>query len=129
MKKLQSIPNLKKTVWRLCSEYIRRRDTGFNFGRCITCQAYITYDTCDAGHYIHGNTKATWLLPDNIHGQCKRCNLYLSGNGVMYSLKMIDKYGRERVDELHKLGKSGHVFNRGELEERKEFYQSKLKEL
>ena len=125
-KKLPRISVFKKAVWKICSEFIRKRDCPNGVGRCFTCLVTITYSECDAGHWIHGNTKATWLLEENIHAQCKRCNLYLSGNGTIYTLKMIDLYGREKCDELIKLSKTEHVFNRKELQERLEYYQKKL---
>ncbi len=114
----------------MCSEYIRKRDSitdKYFRTKCFTCEDIVLFGKTDAGHFIHGNTKLTYFEEDNIHAQCKRCNLWLSGNGTIYTLKMIDKYGRERVDELIKLGKKGHVFNRTELEYWKTYYTDKLK--
>lgn len=129
MKKLQAIKNLKKEVWRLCSQFIRMRDCPGGKGKCITCENKIYYNNCNAGHYIHGSTKPTWLLEENIHAQCVHCNLYLSGNESIYTLKMIDKYGRNKVDNLWKLSKKEHVYNREELNERKQYFVDKINQL
>ena len=118
----KSIKQLKDQCWKLCSEYIRKRED-----KCFTCLS--TESNCQAGHFIHGHTKLTFFEPDNIHRQCRRCNLYLSGNEVEYTLRMIKKYGLERVEELHKLSKNGKVHTRQDIIKWIKYYQDKIKEL
>ncbi len=125
----KSFKSLKKLAWTLCSQYIRKRDCPNGYGKCFTCLNAIEYSNCDAGHYIHGSTKATYFLEENIHGQCKKCNLYLSGNGVVYTIKMIDKYGRKKVDDLFILSKKAHTHTRKELIELILQFQDKLEQI
>ena len=106
----KSIKSLKAKAWKLCSEYTRKKEE-----RCFTCNTLVKFEESDAGHFIHGHNKLTFFEPDNLHKQCKRCNLYLSGNGIIYSLRMIDQYGRNRVDELLKLSKNGKVHTRKDI--------------
>ena len=82
----------KRAAWREFSRWTRARDP-----KCVTCGA----PTTQAGHYVHNvsNTKLHFD-PRNVHGQDARCNLYLSGNLNVYTLFMIDKYGRELVEEF-----------------------------
>jgi len=53
----------------------------------------------------------------------------LSGNRGRYATYIIDKYGREVLDELHKLEHSEKKFTVGELEELAKEYKQKLKEI
>lgn len=121
----KDIRSLKKLAWTLCSEYIRRRDGGI----CFTCGSIRNWKETHAGHFIHGHTKATWLMPENLHCQDPRCNLFLSGNLREYTLRMIDKYGRKKVNDLDKLSKVEHVFNRKELIKWIHYYQKRLEEI
>uniref|UniRef100_A0A6M3KGK6 Putative lambda recombination protein n=1 Tax=viral metagenome TaxID=1070528 RepID=A0A6M3KGK6_9ZZZZ len=46
-----------------------------------------------------------------------------------YTLYMIDRYGRERVDELIRLKRAGRKYSQSELLELRTKYISKIKEL
>ena len=82
-----------------------------------------------AGHFLHGHTKATFFEPDNIHPQCPRCNTYLSGNGVQYTLNMIRDKGQAFVDKLVQCSKLEHVHSRKEVIVWIAYYKNALKEL
>lgn len=76
-------------------KYIRKRDEG---KPCISCG---TYTTLQAGHfYSAGHNPSVRFNEDNVHGQCKRCNYFLSGNLVPYQRNLIEKIGQERFNEL-----------------------------
>jgi len=92
---------------------------------CVTCGARIMTKDSNAGHYMHGLN----FVEDNQNIQCRRCNLFLSGNLAQYALYMIDKYGRERVDELHSEKMKPHKYGIIELREIREKYKQKIKEL
>lgn len=96
---------LKNKLWKIISEYIRRKyadENGMVF--CVTCGTRKYWREVDAGHYIcaaQGN--ATRWLEINIHCQCRRCNGFLEGNRREYNDFMIKTYGQARVDELRAL--------------------------
>ena len=92
---------------------------------CFTCNKRCDKNTSQAGHFIHRNSLD--FDERNIHCQCVKCNKYLSGNLIEYTLKMIKKYGHETVDELKILSHQVRKFSRDELEEIIENYKSKLK--
>ena len=69
------------------------------------------------------------FVEDNQAPQCRRCNLFLSGNLAQYALYMIDRYGRKRVDELHSEKMKPHKYGIIELREIREKYKQKIKEL
>lgn len=104
---------LRKKAWKLFSKYIRERDKNV----CFTCGAYATH----AGHFVHRDSLD--FEPLNIHAQCVRCNLYLSGSLVAYTIKMINTYGQDVVDDLVARGNKVHHWNVVELEELIERYK------
>lgn len=80
--------------------YIRKRDVNKN---CISCQT-LWNDTFQAGHFYSANSFNTLKYNlDNIHGQCKRCNLFLEGNFDNYALNLPNRIGNERYNDLVKL--------------------------
>ena len=70
------------------------------YAPCISCGHVKDYKEMDGGHYITRACRATEVEPDNVHGQCKKCNRYLSGNPALYRLMLIDKIGIEGVVRL-----------------------------
>ena len=96
---------LRKTLWDLTSEYIRRKYADDNgYCSCVTCGMTKHWKEMQAGHFIpkaQGN--AIYFVEENIHPQCYRCNMNLGGNGPEYTPFMELTYGKEKVDELRKL--------------------------
>jgi hypothetical protein len=97
---------LKKEAWRVFSAWVRKRDP-----MCFTCEN----KTENGGHWRHGHTKVGFFDEKNVHGQCSRCNLYLSGNGTVYSLKMAKIHGVEKAEEMWKEFSKDHFWGRKEL--------------
>ena len=93
----------KAEAWKEFSIFIRRRDP-----LCITCQA----STTEAGHFIHNVSMLKLHFdPRNVHGQCARCNRWKHGNLAIYTLFMIDQYGRSVVNELNEIAKNRNDLN------------------
>lgn len=73
---------------------------------CVTCGAVAKWSEMDGGHYIPKSHSSYWALrEENIHPQCKGCNGYGMKYGdapQRYTLWMIDYYGRDFVDQMHK---------------------------
>lgn len=108
------------------NKLIRLRDSGSNgMCKCVTCSKILHYTEANASHYIHGLN----FIEDNQHASCARCNLFLSGNLAKYTLYMIDRYGRERVDELHQEGHNPHKYLVSELKDMRERYKQTIKNL
>ena len=64
-----------------------------------------------------------------VHPQCKICNVWKRGNYQAYTLYMLDKYGREKVDEFLQLKHQVRKYTTSELEEMIGKYKQKLSEL
>jgi gamma-glutamylcyclotransferase (GGCT)/AIG2-like uncharacterized protein YtfP len=111
-----TIPKLIQKAVRKFHAYIRKRDAE---KPCISCGRY---HTLQAGHfYSAGNYPALRFDEDNVHGQCKKCNYFLSGNLTEYERNLRMRIGDDRVDQLHfnaaQYKRLGFKWNRFFLEE------------
>lgn len=87
----------KQAAVKACHQYIHLRDAGLP---CISCGTVLT-GRADAGHYISaGSCTALRFDERNIHLQCVRCNMFLSGNLRAYREGLIAKIGLEQVLDL-----------------------------
>jgi hypothetical protein len=113
--------------------YIRKRDEK---ELCISCQnelkqatGYVGKSGVNAGHYkSRGSSPELRFCELNIHSQCYRCNVQLSGNIENYRINLIKKIGVDKVDWLegpHKAKK----YTCAELKEIEVKYKAKLKSL
>ncbi len=107
---MKTLPKLKKALWKLVSEFVRRRDKGV----CFTCEKTIPdyYDRYgnllegwkagQCGHFVTAKVCPPHLYFNlkNLHCQCYQCNINLSGNWTAYLPKMIKVYGQEETDKL-----------------------------
>lgn len=109
-------------AWKLCSEYIRRRDKGI----CFTCGNKKPWKMQQAGHFIHGKTTPIYFNEYNISSQCVRCNKWLHGNLGIYGVKLIKKYGQKKVDELMAKKDTLHYYTIKELKEIIDKYEKLL---
>lgn len=79
---------------RVVNAYIRLRDSHLP---CISCGTWSTVQW-EAGHYLskgaHPELRYHLL---NIHKQCHRCNVQLSGNQIKYRIGLVPKIGEAAV--------------------------------
>lgn len=97
---------LKKKLWVVFSKYIRLRDKY----TCVTCGHKGEGSGIHAGHYI---TKAVgglslYFHEKNVHAQCYRCNIHLSGNWTAYRQYILRTYGEKVEKELMDLKDKGY---------------------
>ena len=82
--------------------YIRARDIN---QPCISCGKPLKLEAVgggyDCGHYRSvGSAPHLRFNEHNAHGQCKKCNNWLSGNVVNYRLGLIERIGLSNVNIL-----------------------------
>jgi len=55
-----------------------------------------------AGHYVPSSVGGFAIRYDemNVHAQCMRCNVHLSGNPIEYRERMVKQYGEKEVKKL-----------------------------
>jgi hypothetical protein len=120
--KEKSIKKLKKKLWDLQSEYIRRTEK-----KCFTCGKKKNWKELQAGHFIHKDCLD--FERKNIHAQCVGCNHFRSGNRIIYAEKLEELYGFGIIQELRKLGDKIKKWKVSELEEKIEFLKQELNKL
>lgn len=113
--KRELAPNIlkkaKKDLKELSHTFVRRRDgiNGELRGYCFTCGTYCEGGNFQAGHWEPDSTGGALLRfhPSNMNAQggyC--CNINRHGQQRVaneYTLRMIEKYGLERVNQLRRL--------------------------
>jgi hypothetical protein len=77
---------------------------GNGYCKCSSCDAIQKWNEMDGGHFIAKGSSSFWMLDSrNIHPQCKPCNGFAMKHGhaaIAYTSWMIDKYGKEFIDEM-----------------------------
>jgi len=116
MKKKSTLttPKLKKKLDRLFSKFIKLRDGGQEFFKCISCQKTKPLSQFNAGHYWSRRYMSTRYDEKNVNGQCIYCNMHLSGNIQGYQIGLIKKYGEEILQHLEI--KKNNISNMGRFE-------------
>lgn len=121
--KVISHAKLKKKLWKVFSEYIRKRGKGV----CFTCDSPgNTGSNYHAGHFIKASVGglALYFNEDNVQGQCARCNLWLDGNQYIFGIRL----GETKVKELQEI-KNRTISKNFPFQEKIEYYKQKIKEL
>lgn len=126
---VSKITTLRDRVWKYFSEYIRLRDAINGYVYCTTCSKPTPVEQTHAGHFIHGKNSLTFFDEANVHPQCIKCNLFLSGNQINYTMWMLKKYGKKKIEKLQDESHKKHIWTKDELETLKEKYKNKLMEL
>lgn len=111
------------------SKFIRRRDCGFTYGRCISCGSIIQFRGCDAGHYINRKHMALRYDENNVHAQCRSCNRFDEGCVQGYRRGLIAKIGEKATDMLEVKKHNTCHLSEAELDILISYYKKKLKEI
>jgi len=121
-------------VWKVFSEYIRKRDclltTGsLEYGECISCGEPKPRQELHAGHYIH-NILSTYFDEQNVNAQCAACNTFRHGNLIEYRHGLIDKYGEGVPEEIEARSRVEKIrFTLTELDELKASLKKRIGEM
>ena len=109
MKTRNKLKSLRKKAWKEESEAIRKEE-----GRCYTCGVVKNWKELQLGHFRHGNNMD--FERKNVHAQCRRCNLFLSGNLGVYAEKLEAQYGHGIIQELNKKADQIKIFKQKDYE-------------
>ena len=109
-----TVPKLKKKLDRLFSKYIKLRDGGQDYFKCISCQRTKSLNQFNAGHYWSRRFMSTRYDEKNVNGQCVYCNLHLKGHIQGYTQGLVKKYGQDVLQLLDI--KKNNVCKMGEFE-------------
>lgn len=127
-KRKVSLSSLRKKLWKLKSEFNRRKDADPDgMVKCISCPEVKHWKDFDAGHFRPGSLGlATWICDKNIHCQCFYCNKVLQGNAIPYEKALIARYGQEEVDAIYALKGVSMKLTASDYEEKIEEYKAKI---
>lgn len=95
------LQKLKDKLWQLCREISFKRHGDI----CYTCGAReLTGKNRQLGHFIPKSICSTELAYslDNLRPQCGSCNIWKSGNWVMFEEHLIQDFGKKFVADLKK---------------------------
>lgn len=100
--KLKTKGQWTKEAQAAVNAYVRHRDRKKD---CISCGRSLQSQSLgggyDAGHYrSRGSAPHLRFRLDNIFGQCKKCNRYLSGNVDNMRVGIVWRYGQEYLDRI-----------------------------
>lgn len=129
-KRVISRGQLVKRLDSVYSQYIRLKNADSEgYCICVTSGKRIHWKEIQNGHFYSRKYYATRWDDDNCHPQSVGDNIFLRGNYINYTRYMIDRYGREFVDELEVKAKSSVKISTPELREKIEYYRGKVAEL
>ena len=105
--KLPKLSTLIAKADKITSQYIRQKHADANGNvKCISCDKVIHWKESQCAHYIGRASKATRWMEENLRPACASCNVFHKEFHMReYTLKMIDFYGRDFVDELRLLAR------------------------
>jgi len=119
-----------KKLWKVFSEYIRRRDSNKEgYGKCFTCPRIIHWKKGDCGHGIGRQHKGTKYNEKNNHLQCKHCNGFEGGKREVYRDEMNKRYGAGTWDLMEASAKRPAKIGQFEIDQLEKYYKQKLKEM
>ena len=96
---------------------------------CVVCGVTRHYlDGMQGGHFISRGKLATKLMVENVHPECRGCNMPGGGHEAGWSLYMIETYGKEFVEELHRISRGTKKYLRDEIKEITDDFKEQIKE-
>lgn len=134
-KKKRTVAKLKKDVWKIFSRYIRLRDAIKTTKRndmvsCITCGQWKETKSVDAGHFISRSCSYLLFDENNVHAQCKKCNMPPDpGEQHTYGERIKTLYGEKELKRLKEGKWKVFKFTKKMLEEMEQEYKGKLNDL
>lgn len=130
-KKQESTSYLKDKLWKIVSEYIRRKYADSDWvASCVTCWDTKHWKELQAGHFCpSGASSYLRYVENNIHPQCYHCNINLGSNPIEYREFMVRKYGEKFVEQMLSMRKEPCDLKPYNLKILIEEYEEKLSKL
>jgi hypothetical protein len=95
---------------------------------CIACNTPKPLSQMDAGHfYSAGNHSYLRFNENNVHGECRKCNYFMSGHLLAYRENLIKKIGIKEVEKLDQFKNIKMKWDRVQLMALIEKYRNLLK--
>ena len=112
------------------SQYIRLKESDeYGYCICVTSGQKMFWKEAQCGHFISRGKYPTRWDETNCHPQSVYSNIFLKGDYINYTIYMIDRYGREYVDELIDKSKQSVKIPTAELVEKISYYKSEVERI
>ena len=82
------------------SLYIRLYNAVNEMCQCVTCGTWKHYKEMQLGHWRRRGLQPTRYDERNCAPQCVRCNKWRSGEPERFEDHLLQKYGKETVEEI-----------------------------
>jgi len=130
-KKLSTKPikrsKVVKDLDNIFSQYIRLKDSDeYGYCICVTSGQKMFWKEAQCGHFVSRGKYPTRWDETNCHPQSVYSNIFLKGDYINYTIYMIDRYGREYVDELIDRSKQSVKIPTIELIEKISYYKTEV---
>jgi len=94
-----SLKSKKAKLWKLVSEYVRRKGSdGNGYNRCFTCGEVDHWKNLDAGHAIPGRKNYVLFNLQLLRPQCKRCNGFRAGEQYIFGKRLNQENGEGWIE-------------------------------
>ena len=127
MKKPLTIPKFKAKVWAKFSLYIRQKYSKRGMVKCYTCGVVKPIKEMQCGHGFGGRGNSILFDEEIVRPQCVSCNIFRGGSYDIFHSKLIKENGVEWFQKKVKQKQETKQFTRSELEEKYQYYNSRLK--
>ena len=135
--KSEQIRRLKKKLWSIFSQYIRKRAADHTGWLTTVDGVWTTWKECDCGHLRHNSERNSllggnelWYYENNFAPQSNQGNRNNADDSAQkYMLAAIKKYGIEEVDKMMKMRQTYKLWTLEELEEKYEYYKTEFEKL
>ena len=96
---------------------------------CVVCGVTRHYlDGMQGGHFISRGKLATKLMVENVHPECRGCNMPGGGHEAGWASYMLETYGKEFIEELHQISRGTKKYLRCEIEDIKKDFSEQIRE-
>lgn len=128
------VKRLKKKLWVLFSQYIRKREADHN-GYLTTVDGVVSHwQACDCGHLWHNSDRNAllggnelWYYENNFAPQSNQGNrLNADDSAQKYMLWATEKYGADEVRKMRRMKETYKLWTEEELVEKYNHYKEKF---
>tara|TARA_R100001369_G_scaffold23515_1_gene43217 strand:+ start:2218 stop:2607 length:390 start_codon:yes stop_codon:yes gene_type:complete len=128
--KIKSRKNIVKRLDTVFSLYIRLKDSEDEMVKCFTCNKVSHYKkNMQCGHFQSRKSYSTRWDVTNCAVQCYGCNVMQQGRQYEFALNLIQKYGKQIVDDLIIKSKQIVKYSNDDLESMIIYYNNLLNKL
>jgi len=126
LRKLRSLPKLKRELDKWFSQYIRLKHADTTGGvRCFTCSKLHHWKDIQNGHFQSRKFLATRFDEGNCRPQCVSCNIYNYGEQYKFAVKL----GATKAAEMQRKARTTAKWMRIDYEEKISYYKQIVNKL